>query len=314
MRDIDSRKRIEEKIRRELGEEIHEQLNDPQTIEIILNPDGILWVEKLGGRMKAFSSMNASLAESLICSVASYLGTEINQQSPILECEFPLDGSRFEAILPPVVTAPAFALRRQAIKFPQLSDYVRDEIMSPKQEAHLVEAIAARKNILVVGGTGTGKTTLANAILARIAEITPDHRLVVIEDTREIRCASRNVVMLRSTPEISQTKLLRATLRLTPDRIAVGEVRGGEALDLLKAWNTGHSGGVSTIHANGALAALSRLEQLVAEAIERPMQSLIAEAVNLIVVIQKMPEGRKVTELVEIHGFDGRSYTSSHLE
>ncbi len=184
--------------------------------------------------------------------------------------------------------------------------------MSSSQAECVQSAIARRDNILVVGGTGTGKTTLGNALIDTMVEVSPDHRIVIIEDTREIQCRAQNSVQMKTSENKSMTQLLRATLRLRPDRIIVGEVRGGEALALLKAWNTGHPGGIATLHANNARAGLIRLEQLVAEAVTdsggRQMSTLIAEAVDLIVVISKIGGQRKITEIAQVKGFDGADY------
>src|SRR6185437_5925389 len=153
---------------------------------------------------------------------------------------------------------------------------------------------------------GTGKTTLTNAILAYMTVIASEHRLVIIEDTSELQCAAENAVMLRATDTVTMLRLLKTTMRLRPDRIIIGEVRGGEALALLKAWNTGHPGGVTTIHANSARAALTRLSSLVQEAGVPAQSELIAETINLLVFIVRNSARRRVTELVRVAGYDGR--------
>lgn len=301
-------RRIHEKLVRELGPEIIPLLRDPTVIEILLNPDGSLWVEKLGHPMLKFGCMSASQAESLMATVAASLKTQITAQNPILECELPLDGSRFEALIPPVVSAPTFSIRKRAIKVFSLTDYIAQGIMSLPQKAEIELAVENKQNILVVGGTGTGKTTLTNAIIRYMVDVAPDDRIVIIEDTNELQCTAPNAVTLRAVEVADMTRLLKATMRLRPDRIIVGEVRDGAALALLKAWNTGHPGGVCTVHANSALAGLIRLEQLVAEATQAPMQSLIAEAIDLIVSMEKTTEGRKVREVATVAGHDGRQY------
>ena len=300
--------RIIDKLRREAGPVVLNALQDDDVIEVLLNPDGRLWVERLGGGLCCVGQMNASVAESVIATVASYVGRPVTALEPILECEFPLDSSRFEALLPPVVTNPIFSLRKKAIKILTLEDYVTSGNLRTSHYEVLKDAIARRRNILVIGGTGSGKTTLTNAIINEISARAPDHRLVIIEDTREIQCAAPNAVTLRTSETTDMTQLLRATMRLRPDRIIVGEVRGGEALALLKAWNTGHPGGVATLHANHAQAGLVRLEQLIAEVTAAPMQALIAEAVDLVVVIARTTEGRKVTEVGEVILFHDGEY------
>lgn len=301
-------KRIAEKIRRELGQQICELLKDSTVIEIMLNPDGTLWVERLGAPMEKIGTLPASRAESLMGTVASTLHTQITALHPILECELPMDGSRFEALIPPVVAGPTFTIRKKASKIFTLDNYVESGIMTQVQCEAIKAAVHNRRNVLVVGGTGTGKTTLTNGIIDYIATAYPQHRIVIIEDTGELQCSAKNVVILRAVDHIDMTRLLKATMRLRPDRILVGEVRDGSALALLKAWNTGHPGGVATIHANSAPAGLIRMEQLVAEATQAPMHALIAEAVDLIVSIEKTAGGRRINEVVTVEGCDGTQY------
>jgi len=300
----ESTDRIITKIKREFGDEILNILNDPLTIELMLNSDGKLWIEKFGQSMYCYGDFSDAKAKSIISSVATLLDTVVNADNPILECELPIDGSRFEALLPPIVASPTFSIRKKATRIFTLDDYVSSNILTPKQKNHIFDAITARKNILVVGGTGTGKTTLSNAVIHGIANITPEHRIIIIEDTAELQCSTLNKVILRATNKVSMLQLLKATMRLRPDRIIVGETRGKEALDLLKAWNTGHPGGLATVHANSAKGGLTRIEQLISEVSSASMPELIAEAVNIIVFINKTNNGRKVEEIVEVVGYD----------
>jgi len=304
------RRRVVEKLERELGQTVLGLLRDPTVTDIMLNPDGRLWVDRLGKPMELVGTMTASNAEALMGTVASTLGSELTRESPILECELPIDGSRFEALIPPVAPAPVFAIRLKAVAIFTLADYVGAGVMTERQCALIKGAVARRQNILVVGGTGTGKTTLSNAIIHEISEAAPDHRLVIIEDTAEIQCSAQNAVMLRAVDGTDMTRLLKATLRLRPDRICVGEVRDGAALALLKSWNTGHPGGVSTIHANsGGRAGLVRLEQLIGEVSVLPMGRLIGEAVNWVVGIEKTPQGlRRVREVLSIAPTEAGGY------
>jgi len=206
--------------------------------------------------------------------------------------------------LPPVTRGPCFAIRKPAAKIYTLADYVRDRIMVPIQADALKRAVRARRNILVAGGTSSGKTTLANALLAEIAE--SDDRVILIEDTRELQCAAKDCVALRTKPGVvSMADLVRSTLRLRPDRIIVGEVRGLEALDMLKAWNTGHPGGIATVHANSAPSALYRIEQLVQEGVAIIPRRLIAEAIDLVVFIAGRGSDRRVETIAEVTGLDG---------
>jgi type IV secretion system protein VirB11 len=286
----------------------------------MLNADGRLWVDRLGQPMKAVGKLAASTAESFIATVASTLRSAVTRENPILECELPaeppFDGSRFEALIPPVVSAPVFTIRRKASAVFTLEEYERQGIMTGWQRAAIERAVAERQNILVVGGTTTGKTTLTNAIIDRMVQVTPHHRLVIIEDTAEIQCAAPNAVIMRATDTVDMQRLLKATLRLRPDRIIVGEVRGGEALAMLKAWNTGHPGGACTVHANHARAGLTRVEQMIAEVSQTPMRALIAEAVNLIVSIVRTDTapGRRIGEVMAVNGFGDGDYRLVSME
>jgi len=311
---VEHHKRINEKLRRELGPIICELLADKTVIEIMLNPDGRLWVERLGSDMTVVGTMLASQAESLMGTVASTLKTQITALNPILECELPLDGSRFEALIPPVVSAPTFTIRKKAVNIFTLEDYVSSHIMTLEQCETIKDAVKLRRNILVVGGTGTGKTTLTNAIINYMAKAAPQDRIAIIEDTGELQCSADNAVLMRAVDHVNMTRLLKATMRLRPDRILVGEVRDGAALALLKAWNTGHPGGAATVHANSAPAGLIRMEQLVAEATQAPMFALIAEAVDLIVSIEKVTHvGRRIKEVITVEGHDGTNYLTKPI-
>jgi type IV secretion system protein VirB11 len=306
--------RIKEKLRRELGSQVCGLLDEPDVVEVMLNPDGRLWVERLGGSMTPIGRMFPWQAEALMATIASTLRTTITRENPILECELPLDGSRFEGLIPPIVAAPTFSIRRKALSIFSLDHYVATGAMSEAQRRALCDAVDNHRNILVAGGTASGKTTLTNAIIDYMAQRWPDERLVIIEDTAEIQCRSENVVFLRTSDGVDMLRLLKATMRLRPTRILVGEVRGGEALALLKAWNTGHPGGVATLHANDVQAAMVRLESLVAEATMAPAQKAIAEAVDLVVFIKKTATGRTIDEVATVTAFENGVYTLSTIE
>ena len=299
------------KIERELGSVALKALKDPNVIEIMLNSDGTLWIEKMGKGMEHVGHITEANSKALLGTIASYLDTTITIDRPIIECELPIDGSRFEGLIPPVVSKASFTIRKKATQIFTLEQYQENGIITKEQYKKIKEAIynpsnstQPKKNILIVGGTGSGKTTLTNAIIDGMVKATPEDRIVIIEDTAEIQCSSKNNVILRAVEKVNMLTLLKATMRLRPDRILVGEVRGKEALDLLKSWNTGHSGGVATIHANSAKAGLIRMEQLIAEATSAPMHTLIAEAVNIVIFITKTAKGRIVKEIIEVKGFD----------
>jgi len=300
-RNNQSRSRTDAMLRSAFGKLICDALADPSVVEIMQNPDGKLWVERAGrGRLTHGTVVTSAQAERIIRLVASLSGHDVTNERPIVSAELPIGGQRFEGVMPPVVTAPAFAIRNHAAKVFTLGDYVDAGTMRAIDAATLREAVIARRNILIVGGTGSGKTTLANGLLAEVAK-TKD-RVLILEDTRELQCDADDCVALRTQPSVSMAELVRSTLRLRPDRIVVGEVRGGEALDLLKAWSTGHPGGVATVHANSAADGLDRLEQLVGEVVANVPRKLIATAVDIIVGIENVAGVRRVTDILGVLG------------
>ena len=289
-------------LRTALGPLIAAHLQDPAVVEVMLNPDGRLWVDRLSeGLQDTGAIVDPASAERIVRLVAHHVGLEVHSRSPRVSAELPESGERFEGLVPPVVTAPCFAIRRPAVAVFSLDDYVRAGIMSDRQADFLRAAVRARRNILVAGGTSTGKTTLVNALLAEIA-ITGD-RVVLIEDTRELQCTAPNLVALRTKDGAATlSDLVRSALRLRPDRIPIGEVRGAEALDLLKAWGTGHPGGVGTLHAGSALGALRRLEQLIQEAVVTVPRPLIADTIEVIAVLTGRGAARKLADLATVKG------------
>lgn len=294
-------------IKSHMGIPLFKKLNDPNVIEIMLNPDGNLWVEEFGEPMSVFGSMQPSNASLFMKAIAGYHNTTISDEKPILECELPLDGSRFEGIFPPVTKNPTFTIRKKALRVFTLNNYIESQILSEHQFKALLDAIESHKNILIVGGTGSGKTTFANALIDAMVQNNVNERIVIMEDTNELQCTAPNSVILRSNEHTSINRLLRATLRLRPDRILVGEVRGGEALELLKGWNTGHPGGIATIHADSASQGLQRLEDLLSEATPNVNKAMIASTINVVVFIKKNPTGRKIEEVIQVTGYDSKS-------
>jgi type IV secretion system protein TrbB len=289
-------------LRTALGPSIALWLEDPSVVEVMLNPDGRLWIDRLaGGLVDTGERLSSGDGERIVRLVAHHVGAEVHPGSPRVSAELPETGERFEGLLPPVVAAPAFAIRKPAVAVFTLDDYVAAGIMSSRQAETLRTAVADRRNILVAGGTSTGKTTLTNALLAEVAK-TAD-RVVLIEDTRELQCKAPNLVALRTKDGVaSLSDLVRSSLRLRPDRIPIGEVRGAEALDLLKAWGTGHPGGVGTIHAGSALGALRRMEQLIQEAVVTVPRALIAETIQFIAVLAGRGPDRRLAELACVEG------------
>lgn len=307
------RERLLTKLRREMGTVILDALADPAVLEVMLNPDGQLWIERFGHGKQCVGEFSSSQADAMVATIAAFMDTTVTYERPTLEAELPLDGSRFTALIAPVVARPTFTIRKRASRVFTLDDYASAGIMTAEQAQTIKDAVSARRNVIVAGSTGSGKTTLLNAVLHAISERAPHDRLVLIEDTGELQCSAPDTVTLRAVGHYTMNQCLKSTMRLRPDRIVVGEVRGGEAMALLKSWNTGHEGGASTIHASSARLALSRLQSLIAEAPEAAnytpamVAGLIAEAVHVVVFIGKdvsAKAGRRVREVVVVEGIE----------
>ncbi|MGT2457741.1 P-type conjugative transfer ATPase TrbB [Cupriavidus basilensis] len=301
--------RLLAKLTRELGPIVRKSLDDPEVVEVMLNNDGLLWEDNFVHGMREIGTMSAIDSESLIGTVATSMGQVANYEKPIVQGVLLTHSARFQGVLPPNAVGPVFAIRKRASKIFRFSEYVAQGIMTQAQCDALEAAIVAAKNILVIGGTGSGKTTLANAVLASMADLVPNTRVAIIEDTAELQCALRNKFFLTTSDYATTDALVASCLRLRPDRIIVGEVRDKAADSVLKAWNTGHSGGLATAHANNEWSALSRMTALAMEApgITREVaQERIGEAVNIIVSIQRQHSGgRRVEAVLEVNGFEG---------
>ncbi|GHV30675.1 conjugal transfer protein TrbB [Synergistales bacterium] len=303
--------RLDSKLKCEFGLYVVMALENPDVIEICVNSDGHIWLEEKEKRL--YDTGKTIAAEKLTAAlgtIAAMNGTELNETTPVLSGRLPLDGSRVEGTVPPVTPdGPSVSIRKHASAIFPLSKYV-DERRIPQEGAeYLRDNIRDAKNILVAGGTSSGKTTFVNALIRELLAIAPQDRLLIIEDTQEIQCATTNKQNFVATEEVPMQKLLKTAMRYRPDRIIIGEVRGGESLDLLKSWNTGHPGGLATVHANNAPAALLRLEQLIAEVSVTPMSALIAEAVHIVVYMQEFGKvGRQVTEIIRVTGYKGGEY------
>lgn len=300
------------------GEIVMGGLADPDVVEIMLNDDGKLWVEA-GGVMVDKGTISPSDAMAILSGVSSSLNGELSKQNPIVEGELVLfSGERFQGIAPPVVERASFAIRKRPRSIYKIADYCRSGAMTFTQAELLRKALIERENIMVIGGTGSGKTTFCNALLAELVDLVPDVRMLLLEDTRELQCTLSNRLFLRTSPWTSMADLSLAVNRLRPDSITVGEVRAGAAaLALLKLWNTGHPGGLGTAHANSALEGLTRLDQLIQEVSSNPQRVLIGEAVNVVVFLkkekvrineQKMTVQRKVKEIIRVKGYDEKTH------
>jgi type IV secretion system protein VirB11 len=308
--------RLGNKLKRELGTCIVTALENPDVLEICVNSDGHIWLEEkekslydTGERIHA-ENLTAELG-----TIAAMNGMELNENTPVLEGKLPFDGSRVEGAIPPTTPdGPSISIRKHASAIFPLSRYVSEGRIPQEAAVFLREVIYDAKNILVAGGTSSGKTTFVNALIRELLEIAPNDRLIVIEDTQELQCATTNKQNFVASDSVSMQKLLKTAMRYRPDRIIIGEVRGGEALDLLKSWNTGHPGGLATVHANSASAALLRLEQLISEVSVTPMRALIAEAINIVVYMMEFGRlGRQVTEIIRVTGYGEEGYKYEHI-
>jgi len=298
------RRRLVEKMKRELGDDILKYLDDRDVTEVMLNDDGHVWTYGRGGAIDTGVMMTAARSLSFLGTVASFYGKTIHNENTILAEVLPIDGSRINGVIPPTADMPSFNIRKRASRIFTLDEYVASNRMTQSDVNLIRDAIKTRKNFLVVGATGSGKTTLTNAILHEINELCPDHRIISMEDTAELQIPQKNKVRMYSDDNTPMQKLLFSAMRQKPDRIVIGEIRNGAALDLLKSWNTGHPGGVTTLHANSCLEALSRLEMLILEAVPNPLQRLIGQAVGLVIYIEPLSTGPTVTEIMEVIDYD----------
>lgn len=286
------------------GSEIMGFLDDDEVIEIMLNPDGQLVVEKLyKGKHPTGIFIPEERSENIVKLVASFKNKVADDEAPEVSTEIPFKGARFQGWLPPVVAKPTFAIRKKAIHIFSLEDYLKQGVISETAYQALKQAVKDRKNIVVAGGTGSGKTTFANALIAELNGT--DDRILVLEDLPELQIKADDVVFMCTTMQVPMRALVKGSLRMRPDRIIVGEVRDGAALELLKAWNTGHPGGVCTLHANSAESTPYRLEDLLQEVVMTVPRNLILQAVDLIAFIERDHEGkRKLKELVSLESYD----------
>lgn len=301
--------RYSEMMARYLGPVILRAFGDDDVTEIYVNPqDGTVRFDtRSRGRIESGVSVAATRVEMFLNAVATSLGLKLGPDHPGLEAELPavgFRGSRLQGFVSPVTPAPAFAIRKPPAVVYSLDDYVAAGVISRSQRAEFRRAVREHHSILIAGGTNTGKTTLANALLKEVTDLFPAERIVILEDTVELQCLAPDHLALRTTPNVTLAQLVKSALRTSPNRIVVGEVRGSEALDLLDAWATGHPGGVATVHASSAEGALLRLDRLAQRANVPPQRQLVAEAIHLIAVLEGSHARRRVTDLVRVEGLD----------
>ncbi|MFC2729195.1 ATPase, T2SS/T4P/T4SS family [Selenomonas felix] len=286
--------------------------------ELYINDDGKIWYNShLEGKVKTEIYLTPGKAQAIIELAAGQAGKVVNEDIPSISVEIQGYGARFQGEIPPIVRNPQFNIRKKAVKIFTFQEYVETGFMSEKYKNFLEDSIQARKNILVAGGTGTGKTTFLNAILAAIAAISPYHRLISLEDLPELQCPAEDYSPMFTKQDTgdskiryNMTRLLADCMRRSPDRIIVGEVRDGAAYTMLKAWNTGHPGGACTVHADGAEEGLTRIKSLAQEdSAAGDVKELIGEAIDVVVAIQhvELPDGRKsriVSDIIEVESYD----------
>lgn len=298
---------------RALGPALAEALADEAVVEVLINADGRVRIDRVGAGIEATNVwLTPAERETAVRLLAAEAHVTVTEEQPYLSATLPGSGARVQAMIPPIVAAPTLAIRKRPSVIFTLDDYVQGGIATLEQAAQMRAAIVARRNIVVAGGTGSGKTTLLNALLAEAGFA--DARVLILEDTAELQCAGADVVQLltkRAAPQVTMRDLVQMTLRLRPDRIVVGEVRDGAALEVLKAWNTGHPGGLLTIHANSAADAMLRLEDLCIEAGLADPQRLIQSAVDAVVFMARTPRGRRIEEIAFVdsaaNGVDQRA-------
>lgn len=285
-----------------LFKDIKPYLVNDDVCEIMVNDDSKIWIDTFSkGLVYTGKILTNDIVSNIIVQIANHSHKICNKDNPLLEAE--ILNMRFQGFLSPdIVKNSSFCIRKHAKKIFNLDDYVHNKTMTKYQQEIIIQAIYNRKNIIVAGGTGSGKTTLVNALLFEIAKL--NNRVIIIEDTKELKCDAENKLALISTKTTSMEDLLRATLRSRPDRIIVGEVRGSEAFTLINAWSTGHKGGISTVHSNSAFHTLTRIETLVGFGTDKVQPSIIVDAIDVIIYIKKTPTGRVIEEIRKVITYD----------
>jgi type IV secretion system protein TrbB len=285
-------RRLYEKLYIDLGPEIVTYLEDYDVNEIMLNPDGKLWIDRSSKGQSCVGTVSKSRAFSIMNSVAGIHNFVISQHSPRLEAELPIyramKGERFTGQIPPIASVPCFTIRKKTEAVFLLDDYIATKRTTENQALIIRQLISERKNILICGGPGSGKTTVINALIAEAVKLDATQRFLLLEDLPELQCSAANKVALLTSQDVDMTGLLKVAMRMRPDRILIGEVRGKEALDMLKAWNTGCPGGFCTIHANGAEEAIQRILDLAMEAgLTMPPKQLVLRTVDAVISVAR---------------------------
>jgi type IV secretion system protein VirB11 len=291
-----------------------ELLERGDIVELAVRPSGAMWIYLIDGSVQRVGDLDSSARERIIRFCATARGVPVTTEAPIVSTSMPVTRYRFEGVLPPAAPAALFSIRFHAGVLYGMENYLADKVITQAQADYLIDAICARKNILISGGPGSGKTTFLKMLLGELLKRQQDQHLVVIEDTPEIWAVNEftlphvNATFLQTSETTDMIRLLASTLRQKPDRIIVGEVRDGAALAMVKAWNTGNPGGLASIHANSAAATLPRVESLVREVSASPLPDVIAEGLDLLAYIELTPEGRKLKEIIKVKGYKDEEF------
>lgn len=318
MTEIKKRSQETELLRSVIGSEICAYLDDPGVQEIYVNEDGYLWIvdSKRGKFKRDDIQLNAPQVETIIRAAAGAAKQVITAEMPALGCEIYELGCRVQAQVPPIVSRPTIMIRKKASAVYSIDEYIQMGFLTEEMANYLRKSVSDRKNILVVGATGTGKTTFLNTLIRLVTEETPSDRLVILEDLPELQCTAKDFTQMQTYVDkddkrtVTMQMLLYYAMRLSPKRIILGEVRDGAAYTLLKAWNTGHPGGLCTTHANSAIEGLTRIEVLVKEDMtaKGDMRPLLGQAIDVVVDIYRedipnAPSRRYIKNIIEINGF-----------
>lgn len=314
-----SQLRLCEKLYNDLGDIVIGCLSDKKIHEIMLNPDGQLWIDSYEEGLSSIANLPSAQAFSIIHAIAGLHNAVITQHNPQLEARLPffksMRGQRFIAQIPPIVSAPSFTIRKRSDVIFTLNDYLDTGRISKKQDFLLRDLVRKRKNILICGGPGSGKTALINALILEILRQDDKQRLLILEDLPELQSPMSNKVSMLTSSTVSMTALVRMAMRMRPDRILIGEVRGLEALDMLKAWNTGCPGGLCTVHANSAQEAIQRILDLAMEnRLTAPPFQLVAQTIDTIVSINRKGHQKGfIQEILTLGSYQNEQFTFTRL-
>ncbi len=288
-------------------------LNNDAVTEIMLNADGRIWVDEHGvGMYCTEATLTPESAYRIIGQIAAHMGQEIHQHKPVINGKLPIWGYRVQASVPPIVEQPVFSFRKPAKIVFSMQQCIAQGMINEATASFLENAVHSKNNILIGGSTSSGKTTFANTLLQCMSHT--NDRLYIVEDTVELQSTAKNKVQILVIPQLySWHDAMMEALRYRPDRIIVGEVRHGiAALEMLKIWNTGHAGGLSTIHADSALDMLDRLAELIGEVKPTSAVPLIARSIDLCIHLEKnthVPAGRSISGIYKVNGFQDNNFS-----